>query len=259
MNKEIVLCLKINEEKWIRKIYEGSVCFNHVGVFIEKAEKNGNNEQGNRFEGVFARLPKSDARVKNFYSLLGDDLEIIDDVTHVILRRKSSRAIPVFCMYGVKIDEILTNDEPQKGSDGVFYVTLQYHVPEKMYKGFLDNAVMEHNPVWGFYASSGHFCNALEKSLNIEGLVFAKQLVAYDLDLTEDFILDINESYSELFHKRKELSYQHEIRYILPCNPTDSYYIFKYDTLSKHSAGIAPGEVRFEMRFIYEPKLTKNI
>lgn len=63
MTTDIVLCMKINEKQWIEAIRDGSLCFNRVGYFIEQAEKTGNNEQGDKYEGVFARVKKTDGRI----------------------------------------------------------------------------------------------------------------------------------------------------------------------------------------------------
>lgn len=106
MKYDIELCMKVSEKQWIESLRNGTVCFNPIEVFIKKAEKNGNNEQGDRYEGIFARLHTSDRRVGELKIRFGDDLEIIPDNNYVLLRRKSSRKIPIFCMYGVRRDEL---------------------------------------------------------------------------------------------------------------------------------------------------------
>ena len=58
MATDIVLCMKINEKQWVEAIRDGSLCFNRAGYFIEQAEEKGNNEQGDKYEGVFARIKK---------------------------------------------------------------------------------------------------------------------------------------------------------------------------------------------------------
>lgn len=63
MKYDIELCMKVSEKQWIESLQNGTACFNPVDVFIKKAERNGNNEQGDRYEGVFARLHTNDKRV----------------------------------------------------------------------------------------------------------------------------------------------------------------------------------------------------
>ena len=49
MKYDIELCMKVSEKQWIESLRNGTVCFNPIEVFIKKAEKNGNNEQGDRY------------------------------------------------------------------------------------------------------------------------------------------------------------------------------------------------------------------
>ena len=126
--------------------------------------------------------------------------------------------------------------------------TVVYNFPTRIYNGFLDSS-----DVWGFYASSGHFCAALEKALGDNNLTYGKAVINYDIELNKEFYFEPTENYSELIHKRKELEYQHEIRYILPFSPRDEKYLLKYAPLAENSCGIAPGALKLEMRCICKP------
>lgn len=64
--------MKIGEEKWIKKLYDGEVCFSPVGDFIVEGETTGNNEQGDKYEGVFARLKKDNPLIRKMNETLGD-------------------------------------------------------------------------------------------------------------------------------------------------------------------------------------------
>lgn len=252
MKSDIVLCLKLNTEQWIRKLNEGSICFNRVGYFIEKAEGGVEDDQGDRFEGVFARLPQSDPRIDEYRNSLGDDLEIIDDNSHVFLRRKSVKRIPIFCIFGLKKEDLKCENEPVLCEDGQLHVKVKYFIPEKMNKRLLGAETCSED-IWGFYTSSDHFLSEVDRILDDNKLEYDKQIVSYDIDLNQEFELPLDDSYSELFHKRNDHDYQHEIRYILPTSPTDDKYVFTAKSLSGHSSGIAKGKVDYlEMNIIVE-------
>ena len=249
MKYDIELCMKVSEKQWIESLRNGTVCFNPIEVFIKKAEKNGNNEQGDRYEGIFARLQTNDRRIGELKIRFGDDLEIIpENNNYVLLRRKSSRKIPIFCMYGVRRDELELQEDSVHKENGKYIGTVVYDFPTRIYNGFLNSS-----DVWGFYASSGHFCVALEKALGDNNLTYGKAVINYDIELDKEFYFEPTENYSELIHKRKELEYQHEIRYILPFSPRDEKYLLKYAPLAENSCGIARGELKLEMRCICKP------
>ena len=97
---DIPVCLKVGQERWIRSLSEGTACFNRAGFFIEKAAQTGNNEQGDLYEGVFARLRQDNPLLLQTIERFKDDIELIYDGEYTILRRSSARNIPIFCMYG---------------------------------------------------------------------------------------------------------------------------------------------------------------
>ncbi len=249
MGKEIILDLKINKEVWINKLKAGSICFNRVGYFIEKGEQSKNGEQGDRFEGVFARLPKNDPRIEEFKVSLGKDLEVIDDDSHVFLRRLSVKDIPIFCMFGVKKEELEPLSEPSTYADGQLHMRAKYLFPPRMYDEFLDEK-KNGEVICGFFASPDHLESEIERKLKSEGKYFDKRLVAYDIDLTQEFVFPLDDSYSELFHKRNDFDYQHEIRYVLTTSPTDDKFIFLINPLPGTVADIAkdlPGGVELDL------------
>lgn len=248
MTYNIELCMKVNEKRWIESLRNGQACFNPVETFIAKAEKGGNNEQGDKYEGIFARIKANDVRLVDLRNRLGDDLEEIDDDGYVLLRRKSSRKVPIFCAYGIKRDELKIRENSIQEEVGGHKCTVDYEFPDKIYSSFLDCT-----EVWGFYASSGHFCSALEEALNRNHLSYAKAVISYDIDPTKEFYFEPDSVYSELNHKRKDLEYQHEIRYRLLDFPRDEKYLLDYVPLSEHSCGIAPGALRLEMHYTCGP------
>lgn len=240
--------MKVSEKRWIESLRNGKACFNPVETFITKAETGGNNEQGDKYEGIFARIKANDVRLADLRNRLGDDLEEIDDDGYVLLRRKSSRKVPIFCTYGIREDELKIRENSIHKEAGEYKCTVDYDFPDMMYNDFLDC-----RDVWGFYASSGHFCAALDEALDKNHLSYAKAVISYDIDPTKEFYFEPDRDYSELNHKRKKLEYQHEIRYRLLNFPRDREYLLDYVPLSEHSCGVAPGALRLEMHCICEP------
>lgn len=244
---DICLCLKISEKRWAVALRNGEACFNPIEIFIKKAEKSKNNEQGDKYEGIFARMNKCDKRLSMLQQRFGNDLEIIADREHVLLRRKSSRRIPIFCMYGIKNEELSLVEESIKQKPGKITGEARYEVPDKMYEGFLDT-----KNVYGYYASSGHFMGAIEDGLRSQGLAYCKSLINYDIDLNSEFYIEPTGSYAELGHKRADLSYQHEIRYWLPFYPRDEKYLLPYKPLSEHSCDVVPGAMCLKMNCVLD-------
>ena len=184
---------------------------------------------------------------------LGSDLEIIPDNDYVILRRHSCKDIPVFCMYGIVKDDLQVDEGTIEVVNGVYKGKAKYYLPHKMYKGFLDNSYGSSFTPWGYYSSAGHFLDELKCSLNKDKILYNSNLVSYDIDLSKEFFVEPTQDYSELFHKRKELNYQHEIRFILPNKPTRDKWIIHIDPLELNSADIAVGELYMEINVICEP------
>ncbi len=247
MTYNIELCMKVSEKRWIESLRKGKVCFNPVDKFIKQAEIDGNNEQGDKYEGIFARIKANDVRLTNLRNRFGDDLEEIAEDEYILLRRKSSRKVPIFCVYGIRKDELKIRENSVKDEAGEYKCTVDYNFPDKIYNGFLGCA-----DVWGFYASSGHFCAAIEEALGKSHLSYTKSVISYDIDPNNEFYFEPDSDYSELNHKRKDLEYQHEIRYRLLDFPRDDKYLLDYVPLSDHSCGIAPGALRLEMHCLCE-------
>lgn len=246
---DIPVCLKVGQEKWIKALKDGTACFNHVGFFIDKAIQTGNNEEGDFYEGVLARLKKSNPLLVQTIERFGEDIELNDDGEYVILRRKSVRNIPAFCIYGVRGDELTVIEESIyfDEASGQHKGKVRYDFPSKLYHGFLDTP--EGDAVWSFLCSTGHFFEGIETALQQQGYTCSKCVEKYDIDLSKEFYIDpeADGPYSELTHKRIDLEYQHEVRLFLPENPTDDKILIPYKPLSSHSAGIASSEGYIEM------------
>ena len=243
--------VKIGAEKWIKKLHEGSACFSPVGDFIVEGETTGNNEQGDKFEGVFARLKKDNPLIEKMSEKLGDDLEKVTDGNYMLLRRKSCREIPVFCLYGM-YKEDAEEIEREILEDGTVQSILQFQLSDKMYDEFLNTSLTSSEKIepWSMGMSLGHFQTAIEKELDQRGIRHKVVKVDYDLSETGEFFIEPTNNYDELAHKSDRLNYQKEIRWILPNIHQMDKFILSYTPLSKESAGIAKGKIVFKFDMV---------
>ncbi len=240
--------MKIGEEKWIKKLYDGEVCFSPVGDFIVEGETTGNNEQGDKYEGVFARLKKDNPLIRKMNETLGDDLEKILDGDYVLLRRKSCKEVPVLCLYGM-YKEDAEEIERKMLKDGTVQSTLQFQLSNKMYDEFLNADLTNDEKIepWSMGMSLGHFQIAIEKELDKRGIQHKAVKINYDLSDTEEFFIEPTNNYDELAHKSDRLNYQKEIRWILPNMHQMDKLVLPYTPLSKESVGIAKGKIVFKV------------
>ena len=66
LEENLVICIKISQKKWIDKLRAGSAWFGEINNYIVQAETSNNNEQGDKYEGVFARCKKEFPRLSIF-------------------------------------------------------------------------------------------------------------------------------------------------------------------------------------------------
>lgn len=251
LDEKVVFCLKISQQQWIEKLSGGSAWFGLIDNYIKQAEETGNNEQGDRYEGVFARCKRTSNLVEQYMLKFGDDLEIIDDGEFCFLRRKSSRYKCAFCMYGIKNTDLSIIGDVEE-IDGVYKGKFHYDIDTKMYEGFLQDG-SEKNQVSGYYCSAGHINEAIEKALESYGYKWKRNMVVYDIDLEQEFLIEPLPDYPELWHKRKDLSYQHETRFLLyDVYSQNKGVCIEFEPISDHSGNVAIGELYFEGSAIFE-------
>ena len=238
----IYFCLKISQEKWIKKLQQGEICFTPTHYFIEEAIRTGNDEQGDFYEGIFAKLHPNDKRIDELKAKLGSDLEIIEENGYILLRRHSSKNIPIFCIYGIYSNDLQYIDEPQENpkKPGEYLAKVRIDISDKMYRKFLQDS-----DVWGFYASAGHFFEAIEEMLHKEKVDFCKRKVNYSLFENDEFFIEPTDDYPELGYKFPKFAYQNEARIVLNKYQKDRW-VRKYTPLSDNSANISNCELYME-------------
>lgn len=259
-----MLYVKIAEDKWAEKLKDGCAWFGTINGYIKKAEEEHNDEQGDKYEGVFARLKKGSPVIEECFDRYGDDLESFEENGFVLLRRKSSKRMCAFCVYGIHEGSNLEiiSEEPYK--DGLVLAELRYVISKEMFEKFLNGKKVEDEEATGVYMSPGHLDEALQKAMERKGRKFRRGVVVYDIDLTTEFCLDldnvVNENYGELFHKRKDLSYQNECRTIIWNNdPEKNGIAVHYKRLRKESCFIVEHDkAGHELEFVCSIKKPEN-
>lgn len=207
--------LKVGQNKWIQKLYNGEVSFSCAKAFIYQAKHDENDEQGDSDEAVFARLKKDDPRIDEMRHLLGRDLEIIDDNSYVKLRRKSACFVPIFCIYTILYSDFISQVK-KKGDN---YIRID--ISDKIYNGFIgstdcQNVLSNDFRIMGAYFQPKPFFGYLETALKNEEYLFRRNAINYTAEADNEFFIYPTDDYDELFYKRPKYEYQHEARIILP-------------------------------------------
>ena len=179
-----------------------------------QAKTSGNMEQGDEHEAVFARLRNGDTKIDRMRSVLGNDLEIISDDDYCLLRRRSSKFMPIYCMYTITVDDF-QNQIKHAGKNRV-----QHDLPQEIYSGFA--ASFESSKVLSsefltatVFFQSEPFFRLLDYSLLTKDYTFTRKAINYDLMSENEFFIEPTDKRDELFAKRSKYRYQHEVRYLI--------------------------------------------
>ena len=129
----VLYCMKIASPRWAKSLSDGTAWFGSVESYIQKAQKDHNDEQGDEFEGIFARVWRLSDALIGYMKKFGDELEIIPDGEYCLLRRKSVRKVCIFCMYGLTSNDFKPVSKPYY-KDGVEVCDFEHsvnHLPAK--------------------------------------------------------------------------------------------------------------------------------
>lgn len=232
-----IFCLKISDyaEEWLK----GKAWLSKIDCYIQEAEKTNNNEQGDRYEGVFAHIKKSDFRVGLCKRMFGSDLEIIDDEEMVFLRRKSARNVFALCLYCQDSNDVKCIGNDYYNKNGEHQVKCSGMISDKMFSGFLQNRKKE-SEIKGFYSIAVDLKSSIENAFKSEKLEYDCDLVRYDVDIHSEYFFEPDSNYSELFHKRNDLSYQKELRYIVFSNNSNNGFSLNFNKIE--NSGVVKGK-----------------
>ena len=78
-------------------------------------------------------------------------------------------------------------------------------------------------------------------------------MVRYDIDISSEFFIEPKDNYPELFHKRTDLEYQHEVRILILNTALGREGIsVSYQPVSVQSGNFALGELYLEGTAIFK-------
>lgn len=215
-NDDAVLLFKFGEQRWMNRLAAGEISFSCPGKFVYQAKRTGNDVQGDLYDGIFARLEKGDPRIQKMKNELGRDLEQIIDGDYVILRRKSAKLKPIFCMYSYTAADILSDGSVN--SSGLHNV--RHDFDERMYSGFSDslaikNVISDSCRFTQLTFQPRPFVEQFKKAMSLNGIKYVMKPVNYELFAQDTFFVEPTERYDELFYKFPQYKYQLEARICL--------------------------------------------
>ena len=220
-----VMLYKFGQSRWINKMLNGEISFSCPGAFIRQAKLTGNIVQGDELEGVFARQRKGSAKVGLIRNKFENDLEEIVDGDYILFRRKSSRFIPIFCIYAYTANDILKEGKPKKTESK----KMALEFDERIYEGFANdkvkNVISDENRFTMTFIQPQYFKNKITVALKLNDEKYKSQYVDYRDMSKNEFYIEPTDEYPELFVKSKDYDYQHELRICL--------YERKFKTISQ--------------------------
>ncbi|MDR4950377.1 hypothetical protein [Neobacillus cucumis] len=236
-----LILFKFGLTKWMKELKDGKVSFSCPGQYINIAKEEGNSEQGDFYEGVFARLKETDPRIEQCQCKLGEDLEILPDGDFVLLRRKSTYFIPTFCFYSVRPPDLSQNVTCSG------WQQVRYGFDERMYSGFSSSAVLNVHPDDApatLIIQARPFHEQIMQAVRRKGFSIEISHINYTLFENEEFYIEPTDQRKELFYKFPKYSYQKEARILLhglKINNFNERYTLNIGPLSDEDAPMVAG------------------
>lgn len=208
-----LILFKFGAEKWQTRLKVGELSFSCPGQYVRIAEREGNAEQGDLYEAVFARVKRNDPRVAECEKQFGKDLEIIKYGEYVLLRRKSSLFIPTFCFYSYRGTDLLENVR-KPGRQ-----TITHYFDERVFSGFTKDEVrnvvsMEYMPT-SLIIQARPFHEQVVNAARRERISAEIRHIDYTEFESDEFFIEPTSQREELFYKFPKYSYQKEARIVL--------------------------------------------
>ena len=221
-----ILLFRFGENRWIQPIIDGTLSFSCAESFVRQAMKTDNEIQGDRFEGVFARLKHGDTKISEMEKLLGNDLQKSVDGDYVLLRRRSAMLRPIYCLYGYKAIDLLHDggDKIHVGEN-----VIRHDFDPRMFSGFSggdwnSNVVANDKRFAVLTLLPQPFVDRVTIAMACNKLSYRMGPIDYELEAAETFFIHPTSNYDELFCKRPAYAYQHEARICLKDIILSSYF-----------------------------------
>lgn len=216
---------RFSEQRWINAIINGELSFSCAGAYVRQAMHTDNDIQGDRYEGIFARLENDDKRIQLMKTQLGDDLKIIPDGDYTLLKRKSAMLKPIFCLYGYKAIDALSDagEIHQLGK-----TTIRHEFDPNMYSGFSgdwkNNVIADDYRFTILIMEPKPLVDRIDTAFRNYGIPHIKGIVDYKLREGKTFFIEPTPLYKELFCKDPKYAYQYETRICLHKNTFSSIF-----------------------------------
>ena len=217
-DNDAIVIFRFSEHRWINAIIDGTLSFSCAGAFVEQAKLTDNEIQGDRYEGIFARLQPDDPKISKMERILGNDLiKMTDEKGFVLLRRRSAMLKPIFCYYAYKARDIIIDSD---GNAKLGENTIRHDFDPKMFSGFSNgdwnlNVIADERRFTTLTLYPNHFISRIKCALAKENLSYVMKPVNYEEQKNDTFFIEPTDQYDELFCKRPLYSYQYEGRICL--------------------------------------------
>lgn len=216
-NDNAIVLFRFSEQRWIDSIIKGDLSFSCARAFVKQAIATGNTVQGDKYEGIFARLYPDDERISKMEILLDKDLEKIYDDGFVLLRRRSAMFKPIFCFYAYRVKDALSDIA---GNAIIGKIVIRHDFDSRLFSGFANGnwncaAVADDRRFTVITLQPNDFINRIKFWMKYNNLSYVMKPVDYVIQAAETFFIEPTDKYEELFCKRPEYSYQYECRICL--------------------------------------------
>lgn len=210
-NAEIMTFKIINAEHICSTIQSGNIYFGCADYYAYQ-EVLGNKGQGDRDEGLYARVKKSNlSYIKEQRRIHGADLIEYENAGFLDLKLKNVINMPVYCFYSINLTDpgVKYFDEPGE-TPKIRYRTCKFNIPKKVFEDFS----AEKFGIMNFLNHTDLYLR-IRKSLRIEGCKHTlKRKIEYVSRVGREWVCPENHP-SELFYKDNSFSYQREGRIIV--------------------------------------------
>ncbi len=172
--------------------------------------------QSDRYEGAIAVLRRENPKLKKFKRIYNDIYEIYDG-DRVILKRKSSLYLPIYCFYCADASDSRKIDLSREGNKGI--VTYHLEPDSKIFDDFKESG----QSLLLYIFNLTFFYQKMKKELSKLGKcgrLLSYDISYYTMDENGEWIcpqykhFDPKTHYYELLYKRIQFEYQKERRFV---------------------------------------------
>lgn len=210
-NAEIMTFKIINAEYIQSTILSGNIYFGCAEYYAYQ-ELLGNKGQGDKDEGLYARVKKSNlSYIKEQEKLHGEDLVMIENGEFLDMKLKSVINMPIYCVYSINANDLGVKcfDEPGE-TPKIRYRTYKFDVSKEVFGDFS----AENFGIMNFLNHTDLYLR-VQKSLRSEGCKHILKTRIKYVDRVDKEWICAEDHPAELFYKDNSFSYQKEGRIVV--------------------------------------------